>query len=147
MDEILDGRLYVGTVDVSENKEMLAQAGITHIINAAYSVPCLFPETFEYLPIPALDLMGYDLLSNISACINFYNKAISEERPTKVLVHCIAGVSRSGAIATAIVMYSKRISYEDALQFVKTKRPCIQPNPGFAAQLKTWWLKWYENLT
>lgn len=130
----------MGPVDVAGDKDLLAKTGITHVINAAYGVPCLFPDAFEYLPIPALDRKDYDISSNLSACINFYEKATSGEHPGKVLVHCTAGVSRSGAIAIAIVMYSKHISYDDALLFVKTKSPCIQPNPGFAVQLKTWWL-------
>lgn len=140
MDDVFEGRLYVGSVDVAGDKDLLVKTGITHIINAAYGVPCLFPDTFEYLPIPALDRKDYDISSHISACVGFYEKAISGECPGKVLVHCTAGVSRSGAIAVAIVMYSKRISYDEALLLVKTKRPSIQPNPGFAVQLKTWWL-------
>lgn len=140
MDEVLENRLYVGSMFAAEDKDLLARAGITHIINAAYSVPCLFPQEFEYLAIPALDREDYDISESISACIKFYNKAISGERPGKVFVHCVAGVSRSGAIAIAIIMHAMNLSYEKALSLPQSKRPSILPNPGFAVQLKTWWL-------
>lgn len=140
MNEIIEGRLYVGSADAAGNKDLLVRTGITHIINAAYGVPCLFPDAFEYLTIPALDRKDYDISSNISACIKFYIKAINKDNPGKVLVHCTAGVSRSGAIAVAIIMYSMHLSYDEALLHAQSKRPSILPNPGFSVQLRTWWL-------
>jgi len=53
-----------------------------------------------------------------------------------VLVHCAAGVSRSGAIVTAYVMHHKKIPFEQALAFVKSSRPIVEPNSAFKSQLK-----------
>jgi hypothetical protein len=32
-------------------------------------------------------------------------------------------------------MFSKQMSFEDALEFVQTKRPLVNPNDGFQFQL------------
>lgn len=52
-----------------------------------------------------------------------------------VLVNCFAGVSRSATIVVAYVMYKNKMSVLDGIQFVRTKRPFINPNYGFVAQL------------
>lgn len=140
MDEVLDGRLFVGSVDAAGSEDLLKEAGITHIINAAYGVPCLFPNKFKYLSVPALDRQDFDIMPYIKSCLDFYYEATGEGCCSKVLVHCTAGVSRSGAITVAIIMHSFHLSYDEALSLAKKKRACLQPNPGFTVQLKAWWL-------
>ena len=61
---------------------------------------------------------------------------ITENRETNVLVHCVSGISRSGACVVAYVMKIKGMSYDEALEFVRTKRPMVHPNSGFQAQLR-----------
>jgi protein-tyrosine phosphatase len=46
------------------------------------------------------------------------------------------GKSRSSSVVIAYVMLKKKINYEEAFNFVKSKRDCISPNSGFVAQLK-----------
>ena len=140
MDEVLDGRLFVGSVDAAGSEGRLDEAGITHIRNAAYGVPCLFPDKFKYLSVPALDRQDFDIMPYVKSCLTFYYEATGEGRRSNVLVHCTAGVSRSGAIAVAIIMHSHHLSYDEALSLAQKRRACLQPNPGFAVQLRTWWL-------
>ena len=53
----------------------------------------------------------------------------------KVVVNCVAGVSRSASIVIAYLIYKKNMSYEQAYNFLKMKRPIINPNPSFVQQL------------
>ena len=53
-----------------------------------------------------------------------------------VLVHCVQGVSRSVSMVIAYLMKHKKWSYDQALAFVRSKRPQAKPNPAFAAQLQ-----------
>jgi protein-tyrosine phosphatase len=55
-----------------------------------------------------------------------------------VLVHCVSGISRSGAIATAYAMNTHQLSYEEALSTLRQHRPMIHPNSGFQQQIKTY---------
>jgi dual specificity phosphatase 12 len=45
-------------------------------------------------------------------------------------------MSRSATIACAYLMKKYNLSYEIALEQLRTKRPCVYPNPGFASQLR-----------
>src|SRR5262249_17465837 len=52
-----------------------------------------------------------------------------------VFVHCQAGVSRSGMVVTAYEMSSKHWTRDEALEFVRSKRPVTRPNPAFMERL------------
>lgn len=53
-----------------------------------------------------------------------------------VLVHCHAGISRSVAIVLAYLMHVRRITVQDALSLVRSRRSIADPNPGFMHQLE-----------
>jgi predicted protein tyrosine phosphatase len=53
-----------------------------------------------------------------------------------VIVHCAAGMSRSPSLVIAYLMIENRWGYEEALNFVKRRREIVEPNIGFAKQLK-----------
>jgi len=57
------------------------------------------------------------------------------EKDKKILFHCYAGVSRSATFAIAYLMVVKKLSMNDAYDFVKSKRSIIQPNNGFIKTL------------
>ena len=48
----------------------------------------------------------------------------------------MAGVSRSAAIVIAYLMSRENMTYNEAVDLVEEKRPFINPNEGFKAQLK-----------
>ena len=56
----------------------------------------------------------------------------------RVFVHCRNGVSRSGMVITAYLMHKNRWSREQALDFVRSKRPITRPNPAFMERLSEW---------
>jgi protein-tyrosine phosphatase len=45
-------------------------------------------------------------------------------------------MSRSATLVLAYLMIENRWTYEEAYNFVKKRRPIIQPNIGFVKQLK-----------
>lgn len=61
-----------------------------------------------------------------------------ERKMERVLVHCLQGVSRSGAVVVAYVMRRLRIGYAEALAIARKDRDVITPNMGFAQQLRLW---------
>lgn len=52
-----------------------------------------------------------------------------------VLIHCMAGISRSVTLTIAYLMAHFGMSMQDAYQYVKDKRPAISPNLNFMGQL------------
>lgn len=52
-----------------------------------------------------------------------------------VLVHCLAGISRSVTVTVAYLMQRLHLSLNDAYDFVKRKKSNISPNFNFMGQL------------
>jgi protein-tyrosine phosphatase len=67
-------------------------------------------------------------------------KFIDEQRQAgkTVYVHCRNGVSRSGMVVVAYVMYKDKLPRDKALALVRTKRPITRPNPAFMERLLEW---------
>lgn len=57
---------------------------------------------------------------------------------SRVLIHCIQGISRSGAMVVGYLMRSQQLSYESALKMAQNARAIVAPNSGFANQLRLW---------
>jgi hypothetical protein len=55
-----------------------------------------------------------------------------------VYVHCYHGVSRSGMVVTAYVMYKNNWTRDEALEYVRSKRPMVRPNRAFMQLLLEW---------
>ncbi len=52
-----------------------------------------------------------------------------------ILVHCLAGISRSVTVTVAYLMQKLNLSLNDAYDFVKRKKSNISPNFNFMGQL------------
>lgn len=55
-----------------------------------------------------------------------------------IYVHCRNGVSRSGMVVVAYIMWRNRWSREEAMMFVRSRRPGLRPNPAFVNLLAEW---------
>ncbi len=53
-------------------------------------------------------------------------------------VHCRNGVSRSGMVVTAYVMFKHKLGRDEALARVRAQRPLTRPNPAFMERLAEW---------
>jgi protein-tyrosine phosphatase len=55
-----------------------------------------------------------------------------------VYVHCRNGVSRSGMVVAAYLMRRESWSRDQALDFMRSRRPGVRPNPAFMRLLWDW---------
>ncbi|KAI7834370.1 protein-tyrosine phosphatase-like protein [Kickxella alabastrina] len=76
------------------------------------------------------------------ACNEFISGALAVGG--RVLVHCMAGQSRSATAAAAYLMHEQKLTAEQAVQAVKQRRPQIYPNQGFLDQLDLYYDLGYE---
>lgn len=60
-----------------------------------------------------------------------------------VLVHCLAGMSRSASVVCAYLLATTSMNTQETISFVRSRRSIIQPNYGFEKQLKAWEAKYF----
>uniref|UniRef100_A0A1A9UW41 Uncharacterized protein n=1 Tax=Glossina austeni TaxID=7395 RepID=A0A1A9UW41_GLOAU len=125
LDEIING-LFLGNLTAATHMETLKNFNITYIL------------TLDSVPLPKHITEASFLTTKFiqNSCVEF----ISSARITghNILVHCYFGVSRSSTAVIAYIMKSHNLDYQTAFELVKSKRRFVQPNVGFAAQLKLW---------
>ena len=79
-------------------------------------------------PVPTLDWLGEQV------------RFVESERASgrTVYVHCRNGVSRSAMVLAAYFMRREGWTREQALDFLRTRRPGVRPNPAFLPLLREW---------
>lgn len=133
--EIIPNKLYLGPGRVAtQNPQALEDLGITHIVNAC-QLKCEYPEKFYYKHLKKLE-DNYDatIAEYIPEVHAFIDKALSENG--KVYCHCREGKSRSASLVISYLMKTKDLTYDQALAYLKKKRPIVQPNVGFEMDLR-----------
>ncbi|XP_075969156.1 MAP kinase-specific phosphatase [Anticarsia gemmatalis] len=121
--------LYIGSQDCTLTN-VLENYKIKHVLSLGINVNTSVDNKF----INCLDLPETGISDILNESLPFIHAAV--EAKENVLVHCNAGVSRTSMVTIAYLMHYERLSYEDAFNLVKSKRPAIHPNDGFRKQLK-----------
>ncbi|KAL6079708.1 tyrosine protein phosphatase yvh1 [Balamuthia mandrillaris] len=132
--EICEG-LFLGSVVSGKDLKGITEAGITAVLIAACDIEPHYPAELRYLVLPRLfDSRLQDILSYFEECFAFIDSV--RNSGSAVLVHCMAGVSRSASIVIGYLMRTLDMSFSDALTKTKNIRPWIDPNDGFIRQLQ-----------
>ncbi|GAB4851138.1 Dual specificity protein phosphatase 1 [Ancistrocladus abbreviatus] len=126
--------LFLGSLGAANNKKMLKSLNITHVLTVASCLCPPHPDDFKYKIVDVMDKEDTDLAKRFDECFNFIDEA--KETGGGVLVHCFAGKSRSVTVVVAYLMKMHGMSLNEALKYVRSKRPQASPNPGFMEQLK-----------
>ncbi|MBN3304079.1 dual specificity protein phosphatase 6 [Amia ocellicauda] len=127
--------LYLGCAKDSTNLDILEEYGIKYILNVTPNLPNLFENAgeFKYKQIPISDHWSQNLSQFFPEAISFIDEARSKK--CGVLVHCLAGISRSVTVTVAYLMQKLNLSMNDAYDIVKMKKSNISPNFNFMGQL------------
>lgn len=126
--------VYLGDVSHSGQRALLEELGITALLNVSSSCHNPFQASYTYKNVMVSDNMDADLISLFPELIDFIESVHSQQG--RVLVHCRAGVSRSATVCIAYIMHKQGLSLDSAYEFVKRKRPVIDPNINFIRQLQ-----------
>ncbi|CAF1004711.1 unnamed protein product, partial [Brachionus calyciflorus] len=130
---IIQPYLYLGGGSINRNPQLANFYGITHILNMASEIAPnmdLFGNrNIKYKHIPADDTLNYNIRYHFEEAFEL----IDDARRTngKILVHCAMGISRSATIVIAYIMNRYDMTLRSALDFVRSKRPIVQPNSLF----------------
>lgn len=127
--------LYLGNARNSQELQHLKKNGIKYILNVTANVPNMFEkdESFKYMQIPINDHWSQNLSVFFPKAIAFIDEARAHD--CGVLVHCLAGISRSVTVTVAYLMQKVPMTLNEAYDRVKKCKPNISPNINFMGQL------------
>ncbi|CAF1100249.1 unnamed protein product [Rotaria sp. Silwood1] len=129
--------LYLGSQEDVLSTKVMQDHHITHVINVSISgqrAPFLDENDDEhFLRIPVNDCLNAQLLPYFDQAFSFIEKARLNNG--RVFIHCLAGISRSPALAVAYIMRHLNLSVDDAYRYIKARRSHISPNFNFMGQL------------
>ncbi|KAH7642194.1 dual specificity protein phosphatase 3-like protein [Dermatophagoides farinae] len=135
--------IIIGNIYAARSKPFLKDIGVTHVLNCALN-HCLTYNDMkfdqEYYQDYKIKFKGLELddicTENIARyfdeSIEFIDDAM--KNGGKILIHCLAGISRSATITIAYLMKQHSMTIEDAIKIVKQNRR-VYPNEGFLKQL------------
>lgn len=119
---------FVGTTEYN-----LLKFKITCVISACRETPKVQMKNVESIKLEVQDKPTEFLAKYFDFIADKINEVIKKNGI--VLVHCVAGISRSTSMILAYLMKHKRMRLRDAHALVKSKRSFIRPNLGFWKQL------------
>ncbi|GMR42086.1 hypothetical protein PMAYCL1PPCAC_12281 [Pristionchus mayeri] len=133
MCEILPG-LYLGSLRDATDEDQLKRNKIKSIVSV-HDLAAEHPlhSSLRVFRLPLSDCPSVDIAKHFAETNEFIHS--SRLRDENVLVHCLAGVSRSAAVVTAYLLTVTDLSYFSAISLVSARRPLINPNFGFRMQL------------
>ena len=141
--------LYLGSQEDADDLMLLEQHGITHIINTVDGTDLtsqseekkdlmahrrkIYMDTFKYLGFDSDDSESYPIMHHFPEVFDFIESARQENG--KCLIHCMRGVNRSGALATAYIMVHNNIGPITAARKVRKERRVLLTNYSFISRL------------
>ncbi len=131
--KIIDN-IYLGHLLNASNFNKLKELNFDTIVNVTCEVSNYYENDFNYYNILIKDELDSFFDNEIEKCIIFIHEKVSNKK--NVLVHCSQGRSRSVTIIVAYLMKYNNLSFEQAYNFVKSKKKIINMNTNFKQILK-----------
>ena len=135
-------RLYISDLSFAENPACLSSHRITHVLSTLPDAIYIPPATLLHphpppvrLQVRVEDFPFAELAAHLPQTSAWIDDALSRDPNSRVLVHCVEGISRSVSVVAAYLIAHLGWTPNEALKFIKNKRRVAEPNFGFVQQL------------
>ena len=132
--------IYLGSAYNAANYDILKEHNITVIFNVTNEIRDYFPDEFTYVRYKLYDNNKERIKSHVH---DAYEKIKYHQQNTEgnIFIHCYMGKSRSATIVLFYIMKTMKhsdgsaYSFDDALEFLKSKRPIVNPTFRFTKDI------------
>jgi protein-tyrosine phosphatase len=131
-DEIIKN-LWLGNLASTRDYNFLTRNNIKYVLSLTKNNVKLPRNDIEHIQFSLNDKPYEDIISLFNICHNFIECGLL--RNNGVLIHCDMGISRSSTVCISYLMKLLNKNFAETLAYVKMKRPIVNPNFGFKAQL------------
>ena len=129
--------LLIGSCEDARDLDLLKSLNVTHVLNCAAGTTGTskryYGNSVVYEEFWGEDDFDYDITQHFYDAIEFIERA--RKNNGVVLVHCIMGINRSGAVCVAYAMKHRSVGVVEATRLVKQRRGALLSNHSFQEQL------------
>lgn len=121
--------IYLGSAFNAASYNILNDLNIKVIINATSEISEYYPDEFIYLRYKLYDDNKNSIEQYLETAYKniIYYQNNEEYKNKNILIHCFVGASRSATIVIYYLMKSKNYTFDEALNYVRQKRPIVNP--------------------
>jgi len=134
MQQVLPG-LFIGDLTAAQSLRILQDSHIRNIVSVLKHSYPQHPG-FNHLSVPIDDTHKTNISEWFDSVAGWIQARLDDPDGHGVLIHCVAGVSRSTTLLAAYLMKAYRLTTDEAVGFIASKRPQVQPNDFFFHQLE-----------
>ncbi|EFP85317.2 uncharacterized protein PGTG_11486 [Puccinia graminis f. sp. tritici CRL 75-36-700-3] len=128
-------RLFIGDLTAAQSLQVLQDSQIRNVVSVIKH-SCPQHPGFNHLNVPLDDTERTNICEWFDSVASWIQARLDDPNGYGVLIHCVAGVSRSTTLLAAYLMKAYRLTTDEAVGFIASKRPQVQPNDFFFHQLE-----------
>lgn len=140
---------------ITDNLYLSSFVGATEYNLLKFNINCVITVCSEVpkVELKNIESIKLDVADRPTVSLDVYFDTITDKinevslNKGSVLVHCVAGISRSATMVLAYLMKYLKMNLKDAHTHVKSRRPFIRPNLGFWKQLVEYEMKLFGKNT
>ncbi|KAI7936887.1 hypothetical protein MJO28_015786 [Puccinia striiformis f. sp. tritici] len=128
-------KLFIGDLTAAQTLKILQDSQIRNVVSV---IKHSYPQHpgFNHLNVPVDDTERTNICEWFDSVAIWIQARLDDPNGYGVLIHCVAGVSRSTTLLAAYLMKAYRLTTDEAIGFIGSKRPQVQPNDFFIHQLE-----------
>ncbi|KAK0466449.1 dual specificity phosphatase [Desarmillaria tabescens] len=132
MEEIVEGKIYLRTVDESMSEVLRQKHRITHVLTLCNAH--FLPEQRRDLVLVIRRDRDEDIYSHFYEAVDYIHSVLL--RQGKVLIHCMLEISRGIIIVAAYLIHTRNMTVEEALACIRQRREWDVSHGSFLKQLR-----------